>query len=343
MTWHTTPLGVLNYFLPIARLTRSVSRYALMVQLSMAVLAGIGLAALLRRLTTVRAVAVAFAVVLAIILAEYWVAPYPLSEPDTPGYYSELRNGEGAILNLPMNYDRPGYLLYQTVHQRPLTVAYISREDPRTLTERMPVLQHFRHLGPDIIDIEPAAVGQTVLHDAGVGTVVLDRYKMPGGEEREYTTNLAQAIFAGQPPVYEDDRITVYAVAEPAKPMPYPVLGAENWGPLVELDDGARARLLSDRPAALEFHHLSGGAQLRIRYRTLPDVSATVVSTGEVLGEGDEAKFDLPAAPDGNELLLDLNSLGVTIGEDGEAALTLFASEADGFWVEQVELTTLMP
>ena len=170
-----------------------------------------------------------------------------------------------------MNYDRPGYLLYQTVHQRPLTVAYISREDPRTLTERMPALQHFRHLGPDIFDIDAAAVGQTVLHDAGVGTVVLDRYKMPGGEEREYTTDLAQAIFANQPPQYEDDRITVYSVGEPAKPIPYPVLGAENWGPLIELDDGARARLLSDQPAALEFHHLSDGAQLRIRYRTLPE------------------------------------------------------------------------
>ncbi len=71
VTWHATPLGVLNYFLPIARLTRSVSRYALMVQLSMAVLAGIGLATLLRRLPTVRAVVVASAVVLAVILAEY--------------------------------------------------------------------------------------------------------------------------------------------------------------------------------------------------------------------------------------------------------------------------------
>ena len=56
VTWHATPLGILNYFLPIARLTRSVSRYALMVQLSMAVLAGIGLAALLRHLSSTRAV-----------------------------------------------------------------------------------------------------------------------------------------------------------------------------------------------------------------------------------------------------------------------------------------------
>ena len=62
-----------------------------------------------------------------------------------------------------MNYDRPGYLLYQTVHGKPLTVAYISRDDPRTLTERAPVLQHFRHLGDDIIAVDPAAIAPTVL------------------------------------------------------------------------------------------------------------------------------------------------------------------------------------
>jgi hypothetical protein len=100
---------------------------------------------------------------------------------------------------------------------------------------------------------------------------------------------------------------------------------------------------LSDQPAALEFHHLSDGAQLRIRYRTLPRVSATVVSSGAVLGESGEVKFDLPAAPDGNELVLDFNALEVAVGEDGEAVLTLVASAPDGFWVEEVGLTTLMP
>ena len=119
-----------------------------------------------------------------------------------------------------------------------------------------------------------------MLHDAGVETVVLDRYKMPGGEERDYTTALAQAIFAGQAPQYEDDRITVYAVGEPDELMPYLALGAENWGPLVETESGGNARALGDQPAALEFHHLPDDAKLRIRYRTLPGVSANVVSSG---------------------------------------------------------------
>ena len=145
-----------------------------------------------------------------------------------------------------MNYDRPGYLLYQTVHGKPLTVAYISRDDPRTLTERVPVLQHFRHLGPDIIDGAPEAVAATVFADLDVGTVILDRYKMPGGDERTYTEELAAAIFAGQEPLYADERITVYKVGAAGEPQPYIALGPVNWGPLTEPDDAPAFRTLLD-------------------------------------------------------------------------------------------------
>ena len=213
-----TPYGLLNQLVPFMRISRSVSRFALMVQLSVGVLAGIGLAGLMAKLSRRRqgwganAAFVALAALPLVLLgAEYWVAPYPLSPPDTPTYYTTLaaKDDDRALLNLPMNYDRPGYLLYQTVHGKPLTVAYISRDDPRTLTERTPVLQQLRHLGPDIIDVNVAEVGLTVLNDLGVGTVVLDRYKMPGGDERIYTEAVADALFAGVPPDYVDERITV--------------------------------------------------------------------------------------------------------------------------------------
>ena len=70
-----------------------------------------------------------------------------------------------------------------------------------------------------------------VLHDLlGVGWVVLDRYKMPGGPERDVTTDYAQQIFAGQTPIYEDERLTVYRVTEPAQRGPYLIL-APDWAP----------------------------------------------------------------------------------------------------------------
>ncbi len=190
------PYAWLVRVVPFMDISRSVSRFDAMVMLALGILAALGLDWLIRKLPG-RGGRVAACAAIALIVFEFLPAPYPLSPPDTPEWYKTLATDArpGAVLNLPMNWDRPGYLLYQTEHGKPLSVAYISRDDPRTLTERVPVLQHFRHLGPDIITFDLAAQGQQVLADLGVRWVTLDRYKMPGGRERAYTESTAQAIF----------------------------------------------------------------------------------------------------------------------------------------------------
>lgn len=293
-----SPYALVNTLVPFMRISRSVSRFAIMVQLCVAVLAGVGLAWGLARVR--RRMPLVGLVVAGLILAEYWVAPYPTSPPDTPAFYARLSApfadaggqalcaGCTALLNLPMNYDRPGYLLYQTVHQRPLTVAYISRDDPRTLTERVPFLQHLRHLGPDILDVDPAAVGQTVLRDLGVAWVVLDRYKMPGGAEREVTTRLVLEVFSGVIPFYEDERITVFGVPPGEVAQPYLALGPLHWGPL-RMDGEARYRTLGDGPAEIILQHVAPGTRVAIRYRSADDGALEVTVDGE--------RLRYPAAP----------------------------------------------
>lgn len=264
-----SPYAVVNQLVPFMRISRSVSRFAIMAQLALAVLAGVGLAWWVAQRRTLRQAAGWIGGVLILVLAESWVTPFPMSPPDTPAYYTELANqpGQGAVLNLPMNYDRPGYLLYQTVHGRPLTVAYISRDDPRTYTERVPFLQHLRHLGPDILADDPAAVGLTVLGDLGVEVVVLDRYKMPGGAEREVTEALAAALFGEQPPTFADERITVYTVTPPAQPQPYLELGPLHWGPLVQ-EEERRYRAVGSDPAAVWLRHAAGSRAVAVTYRS---------------------------------------------------------------------------
>lgn len=283
-----TLFGLLNQFVPFMEISRSVSRYALMVQLCVALLAGIGLSALLARRKSNSALFTAVFGLPVLILFEFWVAPFPLSPPDTPAIYQDLSRlsdspasvaqVRGSVLNLPMNYDRPGYLLYQTVHRRPLTVAYISRDDPRTLVERVPTLQHLRHLGPDILDVDPVQVGLTIFNDLGIEFVILDRYKMPSGLERSYPTDLTRQIFAGRDPMYEDDRITVHQVPPLAKRLPYLRLGPLNWGPLEQLSPGHVARTILEGPAEI---HIFGehdgrlvGAGIEITYRTEPEMGA---------------------------------------------------------------------
>lgn len=330
-----TPYALLNQWVPFMRVSRSVSRFALLVQLSIAVLAGMGLHGLLawgRRTRAAFTPLAASAVVGAVVLGigfEYWVAPYPLSPPDTPAYYTQLAAEEGgrAVLNLPMNYDRPGYLLYQTVHGKPLTVAYISRDDPRTLTERVPLLQHLRHLGPDIIDADPALVGPTVLADLGVGTVILDRYKMPGGKEREYTEATAGRIFAGQPPLFADERLTVYRVQPPPKLESYLELGPQHWGPLQESESRAAWRTVSGGPASVTVRHSAGPQHVLIRYRTRQNdremgegPAMRVLAGGAVLAElppaadGGEVVIELPATGDGSDVVFVLEALDDVAG-----------------------------
>jgi hypothetical protein len=202
------PYGLLGG-LPFLDIMRSISRLDVMVMLALAMLAALGLDVLARgrRLRWLPAAA------LVLVLFEFLPAPYPMSPPDVPDWYKTLARDPrpGAVLVLPVSWDRPGYLLQQTVHGKPLTAAYISREDPRTLIERAPVLRYFRRLQPDA-GFDMARDGEKALAELGVRWVVLDRYQMPGGKEREVTDAGARQIFGDRKPVYEDDRLTVYEV-----------------------------------------------------------------------------------------------------------------------------------
>jgi hypothetical protein len=270
------PYAWLYNALSLMRIARSVSRFAVMVMLGLAVLAGMGLAWLLSRLTSrPRLRAVTPWLVAGAILFEFLPVPYPVSQPDTPAWYTALSQapGTGAVLNLPMNWDRPGYLLYQTVHERPLTVGYISRDDPRTLTTRAPVLQQLRALGPDVLTDDLSRVGPSVLAWLGVEYVVLDNYKMPGPGEREPTTAIAHAVFGDQAPVFTDERLTVYRLEPPAAPQPFLVLGS-GWGPRQVIDQQvARAvqpeadlHIIHARPSTLAITARGpAGTLLRVR------------------------------------------------------------------------------
>lgn len=271
------PYALLYDGVPFVRIARSVARFDVMVMAGLGVLAALGLADVMARTKGLwQKVLPALAV--GLVCFEFWSAPYPVSPPDTPAFYEQLAQEPGrfAVLNLPVNWDRPGYLLYQTVHGKPLTAGYISRDDPRTLVYRVPVLQEFRFLGRDILCDEVRRLGPSVFHWMGIRYVVLDRYKMPSGAEREVTTALAEEIFAGIPPVYEDERLTVYRAEPPAEPQPFAVLG-EGWGRRQEAD-GRVWREIAGR-AVLELQTF-GRARVRLTILAGSDGSAELILRG---------------------------------------------------------------
>ncbi|MGQ9515983.1 MAG: hypothetical protein ACUVT1_01830 [Anaerolineae bacterium] len=304
------PYALLYDGVPVVRIARSIGRYSVMAMAGLGVLAAMGLADWMARRRGVWGKTILPALLVGLVCLEFWSAPYPVSPPDTPAFYYQLAKEPGrfAVLNLPMNWDRPGYLLYQTTHGKPLTAGYISRDDPRTLVYRAPVLQELRFLGRDILCDDVRRLGPSVLSWMGIRYVILDRYKMPGGAEREVTTALAEEMFAGIPPVYEDERLTVYRVEPPAEPQPFAVLG-EGWG--MRQEEGGRVWRETAGRAVLEIQSwgrtsvqltilagADGSAELVLRWpagrevrRHLSELSETI-SMEVMTAEGREMELE---------------------------------------------------
>ena len=192
-------------------ISRSVSRFDAMVMLALAVLAALGLNWLIARLPPRRGRIAGRrhgADRLRVPADPLSAEPSPIRRTGTRRWPHDPR--PGSVLNLPMNWDRPSYLLYQTVHGKPLSLAYISRDDPRTLTELASGVPAFPPSRPGHHRVRSGRRrGGRCLHDLGVRWVVLDRYKMPRRRATSRASTpmaTAQAIFGDQPPAYQDDR-----------------------------------------------------------------------------------------------------------------------------------------
>jgi hypothetical protein len=249
------PYLLLYHTVPFIRLTRSLSRYDLMVMLGLGVLAAIGLAYLSR----VRGQYLRFTLPLLaalLICFEFLALPYPISKIDTPQFYFDLAQqpGDFTIAELPMNWDRPTPMLYQTVHGKRLLTAYTSRDNPLELAWRTPVLQQWRALGPDIIDQPLDLLAPTIFYDFNLRYIVLDYYQMPSGPEREATERWVAAALPGVAPIYDDGRLKVYQSPPRQETWPYLTLG-NGWGKRQENDPTFITRTFSSDRAELLLHH----------------------------------------------------------------------------------------
>jgi len=239
------PLPYLLFYrlFPVLSIARSVSRFDVMVMLSLSVLVALGLQTAISGLSPTRGRLVALTAV-ALVCFEFLPAPYPLSEVEVPAFYEGLAADESeyAILELPMNWDRPAHLLYQTVHHKPIVAGYVTRPNPMSLVERVPVLQHFRFLERDIIVQDPSDVSGEVFEYLDIRYVILHEYMLPPGREREAVFALTQEIFGERRPVYEDGSIIVYSVGGEDGDDPFLILGA-GWGARQDRDGGPAREL----------------------------------------------------------------------------------------------------
>jgi hypothetical protein len=188
---------------------------------------------------------------LGLVALEFWVAPYPMSEPETQPFHYQLAQEPGAfsVVDIPLDWDRPANLLYQTVHEKPTVSGYTSRTNPMSPAWRTPVLQTFRYLGPDINAGDPRRLAPAVLTDLDVRYIIIHKLDLPPGDYRETTLNLANEVFDGWPVVVDNDWLKVFATPQHLDPVPYLVLG-EGWAPR-EWHNGGPARTMANPAATL--------------------------------------------------------------------------------------------
>ncbi len=309
------PYALLRLAVPFLKISRSVSRFDVVVMLCLAVLAALGLSWLLdrqsrnpffqplskpaseasspddkmvsqdgkKRVSGERRAILLAAGALALVGLEFWVAPYPVTYPETRPFHYQLAQeaGQFAVMDIPMDtWDRPGNLLYQTVHQKPMVSGYTSRSNPRAPADRTPVLQTFRYLGPDVNAADPRALAATVLTDLDVRYVIVHKNDLPPGDYRQTVLSTADDVFQGWPVAVDDDWLKVYRVPPPDARLPYLVLG-DGWAPR-EVRDGGPARAMAVSAATLLVRLPAAQAvRLEITAYSLDGESSLEVRSGE--------------------------------------------------------------
>lgn len=316
----------LNSF-PIFQLARFPHRYILMFNLSLALLAGIGLTYLLNRLQDYRffkrwsAVTVVGILVVGVAFFEGWFGLPSKNEPIEPPAFivsvaaspqvSQVSNVpvDRAILELPVTQHGSAdhsRMLYQLYHQRPIIGGYISRDplDPYLTKADFPLYEILSTEYPSETDIVPTKTSQQqlgLLNYAKIGFVVLYPQDFRTSVERlKRTQQFLEQVFSSNQNnsnstlYFKDNLVTVYRVPSVELQEPVVVL-ANGWSALETANQGK--------------------IQIKQRWiKETPNSAQVVVVVGPnvVLKESYSLKFTVysPDKPRRLEIFLDSQKLG---------------------------------
>jgi hypothetical protein len=209
-----TPYRVLDA-IPIFGVMRQPERFNMGLALPWAVLVGYGTANILTRLRAGRTQIFLLAVLLGLTLAEYW-GPVRRQSPQVSSYYYQLADEPGyfAIIELPMGREHSKkYMFNQTIHGKPMVEGMMSRPigDPYAYIEGNPVLAAWRGAGPLPCDPEEYEKALDALLDDGFRYVII--HDDMAWDEPQARDDLL-AYFTVIKPVYQDERIAVYELAD---------------------------------------------------------------------------------------------------------------------------------
>lgn len=197
--------------LPGVNASRVPARFALLVTLCLAVLAGLGLAGLRARFPRLRGNrlrAIAVPLLVLALLAEHIAVPYPLTTVTIAPFYRQLAASTepGAVLELPFVMTRSTSLFGQTIHGHPIIGGYLSRPLAYPLLD-LPPFNDPANSRNDMVPAADTSTGTWSLHLAGVRWIVvlLDDPKLNRDEIAAFLRD-----YAAPEPLYTDAQMAVY-------------------------------------------------------------------------------------------------------------------------------------
>jgi hypothetical protein len=213
--WAGVPLFTfhLPWATPITAVLRHPFRLNLLLFFSLAVLVGFGGRWLYDWLVS-RGKPVAYLVlvsVTAFLLLEYWVSPFPITQPSYSPFWDQLAHEEGdfAVANFPMGRQPAKYYLFlQTIHGKKIVDGVVSRtpHDAYAFVDANPLLGAMRNENvPDLYIKERLAV----LAAQDIRYIVVHKYFL----DPTRMENWQKWLVHFPPPFYEDERLIVYRTA----------------------------------------------------------------------------------------------------------------------------------
>lgn len=231
--------------IPGVNISRGPARFAILTTLCLAVLAGLALSEVARRVSPARRprlAALATPLLIAALLAEHLAVPYPLSAVVPSPFYQQLAAAReaGSVLEIPLVMTRATSLYGQTVHGRPIVGGYLSRGLPYPVLELPPFGDPSGESGEDIVPPPDADVGAWSLRLADVRWIVvlLDDPKLNREEAAAFVARYAEPT-----PLYQDDRMAAYRPRPTGPPTFYTYVGT-GWHQQERLPDRRTMRWL---------------------------------------------------------------------------------------------------
>ncbi len=141
---------------------------------------------------------------IALLALDNLTLPFPLVGVHIPPYYREIAHEPGtfAVMEAPLySATSPFYLLYQTIHEKPLVGGYTSRRLPYAILDELPVLRVLAYAkpAPDIIKQEMEVIAPSVFHYFNIRYLML--HSAGGALRYSKMTRIAETVAGYQPPL----------------------------------------------------------------------------------------------------------------------------------------------